>query len=350
MKTVFKCLIIIFLSVLFVGTVAAGYFFNEFYFKKPAVGVALMAFTVEKGDSVKKISNNLKADGIIKNAFVFEIYVRLIQAEDIFQAGDYKLLPGENINSIVKEMTAINIKENTFTLIEGWTLKDTAKYLVDKKIISREGDWYDLIGRPAVDYRKTKVDFSGGWKYDFLADKPAYASLEGYIYPDTYFVLAEAGTKGLIKKALDNFDRKLTPDLRTEIQRQGKTIFQVVTMASVVEKEVRGYEDRQKVADIFWRRVKMGMPLGADSTINYITQSGRDRSTYDDLKIDSPWNTYKYAGLPLGPICSPSIEAIRAAIYPTSNNYLYFLTDKNGAVHFAKTAAEHNANRARYLE
>lgn len=350
MKIVFKFFIIIFVFVLFVGTVMAGYFFNEFYFKKPAEGTAPVALTIEKGDSVKKISKNLKADGIIDNVFVFETYTRLIQAQDIFQAGDYKFLPGENINSIVKEMTAINIKENTFTLIEGWTLKDTAKYLVDKKIISREGDWYNLTGRPAVDYKKTKVDFSGRWKYDFLADKPAYVSLEGYIYPDTYFVLDEAGTKGLIKKSLDNFDKKLTPDLRAEIRRQGKTIFDIVTMASIVEKEVRGYEDRRIVADLFWRRVKMGMPLGADSTINFITSSGRDRSTYQDLQIDSPWNTYKYAGLPLGPICSPSIEAIRATIYPTPNNYLYFLTDKSGAVHYAKTAAEHAKNRAKYLD
>lgn len=350
MKRIFKYLTVIIVLALFAGAVAASYFLSEFYFKKPAAGAAPVAFTIEKGDSVKKIAGNLEEERIIKGTFVFETYVWLLQLEGVFQPGEYKLLPGANISSIARELTALNVRENKLTLIEGWSLKDITEYLREKKLISRESDLYYWTGRPAVDYRKMRIDFVGGWRYDFLADKPAYAGLEGYIYPDTYRVLVDAGAQGLVKKSLDNFDKKLTPDLRAEILRQGKTIFEVVIMASVVEKEVPGYEDRRMVADIFWRRIKMGMPLGADSTINYITGSGRERSTYQDLKIDSPWNTYKYAGLPLGPICNPSIEAIRAAIYPAANNYLYFLTDKDGAVHFAKTAVEHNRNKAKYLE
>lgn len=307
---------------------------NEFFLKRPAQDAAPVAFTIEKGASVKKISKDLAAAGLIDNIFVFETYVWLLQAESIFQPGEYKFFPGTNINSVVKELIAINVEEDRFTIIEGWTLKDIAKYLENKKLIKQGAD----------------LDVGGGWNYGFLADKPVYANLEGYVYPDTYRILVGAGARGLIKKSLDNFDKKLTPELRAEIKRQGKTIFEVVTMASIVEKEVRGYEDRRIVADLFWRRIKIGMPLGADSTINYITGSGRDRSTYDDLKIDSPYNTYKYAGLPRGPICNPSIEAIRAVIYPAANNYLYFLTDKDGAVHYARNSAEHNANRAKYLK
>ncbi len=334
----------------FAGVIFSGYFLNELFFKRPAQGAEAVAFSVTKGESVKKIAGELQRTGIIPNAFVFSSYVRLIQAEDIFQAGDYKLLSGSSISALVEVLTSINIKENRFTLIEGWSLKDIVDYLVTKKTINRASDFYFLTGRPAVDYRKTKIDFVKNWTYDFLADRPAYATLEGYVYPDTYRVLDEAGAEGLIKKSLDNFGKKLTPELRAEIARQGKTIHQVVTMASVVENEVRNYEDRRIVADLFWRRLKIGMPLQADSTINYVTQSGRDRSTYDDLKIDSPWNTYKYGGLPLGPICNPSIEAIRAVIYPTPNSYLYFLTDKDGAVHYAKTTAEHANNRVKYLK
>jgi len=347
---IFRWLVIILFLAIFAGVIFSGYFLNELYFKRPASGAEAAAFTVAKGESVKKIAGELQRAGIIPSAFIFESYVRLIQAEDIFQAGDYKLLPGSSINALVEALTSINIKESRFTLIEGWSLKDVADYLITKKTVSQENDFYFLTGRPATDYRKTKVDFVRNWTYDFLIDRPAYATLEGYVYPDTYRVLDEAGAEGLVKKALDNFGKKLTPELRAEISRQGKTIFQVITMASILENEVRGYEDRRMVADIFWRRIKIGMPLQADSTINYVTQSGRDRSTYDDLKIDSPWNTYKYAGLPLGPICSPSIEAIRAAVYPSPNSYLYFLTDKNGVVHYAKTTAEHAKNRAKYLD
>lgn len=332
---IFKYLVFIIVLMLIIASAAAGYFVNEFFIKQPAADAAPILVAIKKGDSVKKISKGLESAGIIASPFVFEAYVWLLQLDEIFQPGEYKLLPRQNISSLAKKLTAINIEEIKLTLIEGWTLRDITQYLKEKKLISGAAN----------------LDFSAkNYNYDFLADKPASANLEGYIYPDTYRILIQDGAPGLIKKALDNFGRKLTPDLRAEIRRQGKTIFQVVTMASIIEKEVREYYDRRLAADLFWRRIKIGMPLGADSTINYITGSGRARSTYDDLKINSPYNTYKYAGLPLGPISNPSIESIRAAIYPEPNNYLYFLTDKNGGVHYARTAAEHAKNRAKYLE
>lgn len=350
MQTAVKTILILSLIFLLAAVTAGGYFVNEFFIKRPAADAAPAAFLVEKGDSVKKISRRLKEDGIIKNTFIFETYVWLLQLEGIFQPGQYGLKSGDNIASIVGELTSVNILENKITIIEGWTLRDIAKNLLNKKIIQSEKDFFYLTGRPAADYRKEKVDFRGGWNYDFLADRPAHASLEGYIYPDTYRALAERGAEGIVEKALNNFGKKLTPDLRAEIKQRGKTIFEVVTLASIVEREVFGNEDRKIVADIFWRRLEIGMPLQADSTINYITQSGRARSTYEDLKIDSPWNTYKYKGLPLGPISNPSIEAIRAVIYPAPNNYLYFLTNKDGGVHYARTSSEHARNRAKYLE
>jgi UPF0755 protein len=349
MKALLKHLFIFIFIALFAGAIAAGYFLNDFFLKRPAPGLAAVAFPIDKGESVKKISQSLKDAGIINNVFMFEAYVWLVGREGVFQPGEYNLKAGTNIASLVGDLTAINVRENQFTLIEGWDLKDMAEYLKEKKLIRQDSEWYFLTGRPGVDYRKNKIDFQGGWNYGFLADKPAYVSLEGYIYPDTYKILAEGNAEGLMKKALNNFDKKLTSELREEIKKQGKTIFEVVTLASIVEKEVSAYEDRRIAADLFWRRLAKGMALQADSTVNYITDSGRARSTFDDLKIDSPWNTYKYAGLPLGPISNPSIEAIRAVVYPQKNNYLYFLTGKDGKVYYAKTSAEHIRNR-KYLE
>jgi UPF0755 protein len=348
MKNIAKIILIFFILSIFAGVTVAGYFLNEFYVKRPASGAAVQ-FVIEPGDSVKEISAELKKAGIIKSRFVFEIYVWLTASQGIFQAGEYSLRPGESMSSLVKILTDIIVKSHRLTLIEGWTIRDMAEYLKEKKVIKNESEFYYLTGRPLADYRKQAVDFKA-WNYSFLADKPAYASLEGYIYPDTYYVLQEDGVNGLTRKALNNFDRKLTQSMRDEIKKQGKTIFEIVTMASVIEREVFGLEDRRIVSDIFWRRLKIGMPLQADSTVNYITDSGRDRSTYDDLKIDSPWNTYKYGGLPLGPISNPSIEAITAAIYPAPNQYLYFLTDKEGGVHYGKTPAEHTKNRVKYLD
>jgi UPF0755 protein len=348
MKKAVKTITISFLFLLFAGATLAGYFANEFYWKRPAAGIAPVHFAIEQGSGVKTIGADLAKAGIIKNRFVFETYVWLTASQGIFQAGEYDVRPGVSIANLVAQLTEIVIKSWRITLIEGWTLKDMTENLQAQKIIKDVKELYALTGRPLIDYRKTPVDYSP-WNHSFLSDKPPYLGLEGYVYPDTYYVLQKDGVRGLVQKALNNFDRKLTPEMRAEIKRQGKTIFQVVTLASVVEREVRGYDDRRIVADLFWRRIKIGMPLQADSTINYITDSGRDRSTYDDLKIDSPWNTYKYAGLPLGPISNPSIESIRAVIYPTSNDYLYFLTDKNGVVHYGRTGAEHTKNRAKYL-
>jgi len=350
MKRVIKIIAIGFLILLIAGVTAAGYFLNEFLLKRPAGGAKAVSFTIEKGDGVKKIGRELKSAGIIDSTFVFEVYVWLTMMQGLFQPGDYNLKPGGNISGLVGELTSINIEENNFTIIEGWTLKEMAEYLRNKGLIKTDSELYYLTGTPGIDYRKKKVDFRGGWNYDFLSDKPSYISVEGYVYPDTYRILAEAKAGSLIKKALDNFDKKLTSDLRVEIKKQGKTIFEVVTLASIVEKEVSGYENRRMVADIFLKRLKAKMPLESDATINYITGKGMTRPLYGDLKVESPYNTYKYAGLPLGPINNPSIEAIMAVIYPASNPYYYFLTDESGKVYYGKTYAEHLKNKAKYLK
>jgi len=329
--------------------IAAGYFANEFFLKRPSAGAQPIAFNIEKGDGVKKIARNLKKGRVINSTFVFEIFVWLTGTQKFFQPGDYNLKPGSDVSSLVKEMTAINVKEVSFTIIEGWTSKEIAEYLANKGLIKDAKKLYGLIGVPGTDYRKQKVGFQGSWNYDFLRDKPHYISLEGYIYPDTYRVLAEADVGGLIVRALDNFNKKLTESLRAEIKRQGKTIFEVITLASIVEKEVSGYENRRMVADVFLKRLTAGMPLESDATINYITGKGMARPLYGDLKVESPYNTYKYKGLPLGPISNPGIEAIQAVVYPAPNPYYYFLTDDKGRVYYGKTYAEHLKNKAKYL-
>lgn len=149
---------------------------------------------------------------------------------------------------------------------------------------------------------------------------------------------------------LRNFDDKLTPEMRAEIKKQGRTVYQVLTLASIVEKEMFGYESRRQVAGVFYNRLKIGMPLQSDATVNYITGKGMTRPTIADTKIDNRYNTYKYYGLPPGPICNPSIESIKAVIYPASNNYLYFLTTPDNQIIFSKTMDEHLKNQYKYFK
>jgi UPF0755 protein len=181
-----------------------------------------------------------------------------------------------------------------------------------------------------------------------LADKPADATLEGYLFPDTYEVSTDQTCEQMIDAMLINFGNKLTPELQEKIKGQDKTIFEVVTMASLLEKEVKTLEDKKIVAGILHNRLQMGMPLQLDSTVNYITGKNDPGVLIKDTQIDSPYNTYKYKGLPIGPISNPGMDSISAALEPTETDYLYYLSD--GKTYYAKTLKEHAANRAKYLD
>ena len=256
-----------------------------------------------------------------------------------------------SLGEIVSALTSAGeTNERDVKILEGWNNREIADYLESEGVVSKDvfSDELKKIGQSS--------------DYEFLNDRPAGATLEGYLFPDTYRIYKEfpqelldgqdqssAAADQLIKKMLDNFDQKLSSDLRAEIARQKKTIFEIVTMASIIEKEARG-DDMAMVSDIFWRRIKEGIPLQSDATINYATGSYETSASAEDLNIDSPYNTYKYRGLPAGPIGNPSLEAIKAAIYPKANNYWYFLTTDDGQVIYSKTFEEHKANKLKYLQ
>ncbi len=186
------------------------------------------------------------------------------------------------------------------------------------------------------------------WNYDFLE---GLESLEGFLFPDTYYISYNVSSNEIIKKMLDNFDKKLTSDLRAEIKKQGKSVKEIVTLASIVEKEVYKEEDKKIVAGIFLKRVVLGMPLDADSTINYITGKNSPMPTSGDLAAESLYNTYLNKGLPPGPISNPSLSSIKAAIYPEDSPYLYYLNrqDTKETI-FSKTFEEHLENKNKYLK
>lgn len=301
-------------------------------------GVEEKTFVVREGQGVNQISNELYEDNVIKSKFVFESWLWFKKYEDKVIAGVYKV--PEDIS--VRQLANLLIlgpgnSQYAVTLLEGWT----RRLMVDTlEAAEMNGDRFLTLSSDVSDWKD---------RYDFLADAPSTASLEGYIFPDTYFVDGSTGEEGLIRKALNNFDKKLTSDLRAEIDRQGKTIFEVVTLASIVEREVPTLADKKMVADIFLKRLDAGIGLQSDATVNYVTGKGLAQPTYADLEIDSPYNTYKYRGLPPGPIANPGIDSIKAVIYPTANNYYYFLTTKEGQVIYSVDYEEHLNNKAKYL-
>jgi len=193
-------------------------------------------------------------------------------------------------------------------------------------------------------------------KFTFLQDKPDCASLEGYLFPDTYRLFASSSAEEAVEKMLENFDKKLTPKLRAEIKAQGKTIFSIVTMASIIEKEApidnsgENNNDARIISGIFWNRLKSGQRLESDATLSYILKDNRPQHSGRELDNDSPYNTYRFKNLPPGPICNPGLVAIEAAIYPISTDYNYFLTALDtGKVFYARTYKEHLNNKYQYL-
>ncbi len=354
-KGLIKIFILCFLFFVFCSLFFVWY---RIYLPKEPGSTETVSFLVKQGEGAKEISVNLKEQGIIKYSSLFGIYVLFQGKAEKLQAGEYELSLGMNIPEIVDKLVSGEAIKKTITIIEGWNLRDIGRYFENKGMFMAE-ELFELVGFPLIDYSKATdlpepKDFSE--EFDFLEDKPKNLGLEGYLFPDTYYINEqrtenkERELEDIICKILTNFDKKLTPDLREEIFNQNKSIFEVVIMASLIEKEVRTIEDKKIVSGILWKRLKNKMPLQVDAAISYITGRKTTKITKEELKIDSPYNTYKYRGLPLGPISNPGLESITAAIYPETSAHWFYLSTPEGETIFSKTLKEHNEAIAEYLK
>ena len=306
----------------------------------------------------RKIADLLKKEGVIRSKWVFVVYVSLTGRASLLKPGSYVFFNSSTMPKIAADLVRGGVSEMEITIPEGWTAEDIALLLGQEMYTRTAGDFFRLVTlKPLIE--SGQLDLSWGKRletFNFLKDKPEKASLEGYLFPDTYRVFVDAKAKDIILKMLENFGKKLDPDLRAEIARQQKTIFDVVTMASLIEKEVSSDEDRALVSGVLWKRLDLGMGLQVDATITYIKKIQNPKSkiqnkriSIEDTKIDNPYNTYKYRGLPPGPISNPGLSAIKAAIYPKESPYLYYLSTEDGKTIFSKTLEEHNLAKAKYL-
>lgn len=307
---------------------------NIYYSPNPQMQETV-SFSVEKGQGVKEISENLKNTGLITDVFAFKAYVFLKGVSGQLKSGEYELSYNMNIPRIVNNLVMGSVKKSRITVIEGWTLDDIADSVNG---IYSPDDFLKLVNSSEI------CD-----KFEFLKDKPKNLNIEGYFFPDTYEIAFDTKLKEFVEKALYNFDKKLTNELREEISQQNKSIFEIITMASIIEKEVKTLKDKKIVSGILWKRLENDMPLQVDATIAYFLHGEVDRILIEDTKIDSPYNTYKYKGLPLGPICSPGIESIEAAVYPEKSPYWFYLSAKNGTTIFSRNFEEHKNAKALYI-
>lgn len=247
-------------------------------------------------------------------------------------------------------------KEIDITIIPGWNLRQIADDWSKKGLLKTPEELFLYTGAPATDYRTQAVAepvrrLVTSTNFDVLfSSKPTTISYEGYLLPETYRVFADAKPDEILKKIFGTFRDRVPSEWSVELARQNKTFFQVLTMASILEDEVRTAQDRKMVSDILWRRLQQGMRLQVDSSVHYASaKTGDVFTTERERENSSPWNTYKHEGLPLGPIGNPSFVSIEAALFPVTNPYWYFLTGRDGTVYYAKTYEEHLRNVNKYV-
>lgn len=308
-----------------------------------------LVFKVKEGESIAALADRLESEGVIHYAWLFKKYSTLKKVDTRIQVGTYTVLAPVTLDRVIDQLLYPDSKiEREVTIIPGWNLQDLATYFSEEGIANEE-EFFSLVGVPAKEGRHpllSKVISNSV----FAESKPRSLSFEGYFRPDTFRFYESDTAEEILVRLFSEREKEFTEELLGDIAKTNYSLHEILTLASIVEREVRGEGDRKKVADLFLRRLKHGWPLQADSTVHYV--SGRYGDVFTkktERDVDSPWNTYKYKGLPAGPIAIPSIESIKAVVYPKENPYWYFLTDMTGVVHYGKTLDEHNRNRFTYL-
>jgi len=323
---------------LLIAGIFTAWFFPAAYVGAPAEFT--IPIEIEKDSSVSDIAQLLNQKGIITSAYGYQLFAIIDETAKRAIAGEYDLAPGTSYKQIARQIS-LGPKRNEITLqfIEGQTLDDWQARLILEDVSAVSVS--DLAG----DTRTGKSFAKGlGEQFDFLAELPEGTSLEGYLFPNTYRVWKDQLPLGIALKQLNEFESQ-TASFAEELAKQGRTMHEIVTLASIVEKEGRNPEERRNIARIFLNRLDIGMRLQSDATVNYVTGDNNPRPTLDDLETESPYNTYKNKGLPPGPICNPGKEALDAALNPADNNYYFYLHDEEGNIYYGKNAEEHKVNR-----
>lgn len=281
-------------------------------------------FVIQKGEGLNSITKKLEKEGLIRNKIVFYAVVKIMGIDKNMQAGDFRLSPAMDVYQIAKALTHGTL-DTWVTIIEGLRKEEIAQ------IISQS------IGIPEVEFVKV--------------------AKEGHLFPDTYLMPNDATAGAVLDILVSNFNRRFNDDLRMKARKLDLTDEEVIILASMVEKEAKFDEDRQKAASVMLRRLRSDMPLQIDATVQYaLGYQGLEKTWWkkdlslDDLKVNSPYNTYKNVGLPPGPIANPGLASIQAVLNADENiPYLYYVSDSRGHLHFARTIEEHAENQRRYL-
>lgn len=283
-------------------------------------------FVIPRGQATRVIAQRLQEEGLVKNAWVFQAIVQKDGLAGTIQAGSFDLSPGMSASEIAHQLTQ-GTHDIWITFPEGWRREEIAQSLM-----------------------KQELENFDPREFEFLTE-----GKEGMLFPDTYLVPRQISEEQFVNLLERTFEQKVVTGLAAEIQTSPYDFDDALIMASIVEREARGYDEMRQVAGVLWNRIEIGMPLQADATMQYAKGYNQAEDSWwvtptaADRQINSPYNTYQVSGLPPAPIANPGLNAIRAALNPAETDAFYYIHDAQGNVYFARTLDEHNANVNRYL-
>lgn len=316
------------ISILFVilifGGITLSLWWNQAIKSSDPTNKVSISFTVEKSENARSIAERLKKQGLIRSPLAFFILARFTKLGSNLQAGQFLLNPAMNMNTIAESLTHGSV-DVRITIPEGWRNEEIALKLAQELSIPEK---------------------------EFLN-----VAREGYMFPDTYFIPKDAKASDVVKIFSSNFENKIKEIKTLHVVKERKlSLDETIIIASLVEREAQFIEDRPIVASVILNRLSIGMKLDIDATIQYALGYQQQKKTWwkkeltiDDLSINSPYNTYKNAGLPPKPIANPGIQAIEAVMNASQTDFIYYVSDKDGKIHFAKDIEGHNINISKYL-
>ncbi|MDT9724601.1 endolytic transglycosylase MltG [Xylanibacillus composti] len=349
-KAVFIILLILFF--LGAGTVTGIGMFVANSLKPVEAQGESITFTIEPGMNSTAVTKKLEEAGLIRSSLIFSYYLRYKGEGSRFQAGDYALTPGMTLDEMIAKFNAgdtIPVETVRFTVPEGMTVAQMAAQFGNAGIIDEEV-FLRLVSEPQ--------NFMAESIRDIPADGNYVYWLEGYLFPETYEIVKEDFAEHvMVQRMLEELDRKLEqlPEgWQQQMDKLGLTFHEIMTVASLIEREVVVDAERPIVAGVIYNRLEIGQPLQIDATVQYALGEHKDRVLYEDLRVDHLYNTYRHNGLPPGPIAAPGLASIRAALYPEETPYFYYVTKKDGSQEhlFAETYAQHleNIERSKQME
>lgn len=300
---------------------------------------------IPMGSSSSTIANILEENGLIKDARIFRFYVKFKNVSD-FQAGDYTLSPSLNLDEIIDSLQTGKVIDDpiyTITIPEGKSVEEIAE-IYAKQLPLTKDEFLEVVND--TEYIESLIDKYSGLLSETILDPDIRTPLEGYLFAATYSFYEENPSVEAIVENMLNKTVEVVQPLYEDITAKDLTVHEALTMASLIEKESKTEEERKMISGIFYNRLEEGMLLQTDPTVLYALGEHKERVLYKDLEVDSPYNTYKYKDLPIGPISNFGVNSLEAALNPEESDYLYFLHDYDGKIYYAKTLDEHNELKA----